>query len=111
METTRDSFISYRPLPDNYAFIQKYGIEEFARLEMEKLDFLRNLLDNYNEGRSKGFYCLSCQLLPLDELKEALADAQTQIAGDTDIKEKARIVRAAISKLADKLKVSLKLRK
>ena len=106
-----DSFISYRPLPANYAFIQKHGIEEFVRLEMEKQEFLRNLIDYYNEGRSRSFYCTSCQLIPLDRLKEALADAQTRITGDTDIKEKARIVRAAISNLADTLQIDLKLRK
>jgi len=113
MESARHegSFISYRPLPANYAFIQEKGIEEFARLEMEKQEFLRNLIDNYNEGRSKSFYCTSCQLIPPDRLKEALADAQTRITGDTDIKEKARIVRAAISNLADTLQIDLKLRK
>ena len=47
----------------------------------------------------------------MDRLKETLADAQTQITGDTDIKEKARIVRAVIGNLADRLKVDLKLRK
>ena len=106
-----DSFISHRPPPATYAFIQKYGIEEFVRLEMEKQEFLRNLIDNYNEGRSRTFYCTSCQLIPLDRLKEAQADAQTRITGDTDIKERARIVRAAISNLADTLQIDLKLRK
>ena len=112
MESSRhqDSFLSHRPLPANYAFIQKHGIEEFARLEMEKLEFLRDLIDNYNEGRSRSFYCTSCQLIPLDRLKETLADAQTRITGDTSIKEKARIVRTAISNSADKLQIDLKLR-
>ena len=26
-----DSFLSYKPLADNFAFIQKYSIKEFAR--------------------------------------------------------------------------------
>ena len=106
-----DSFISYRPLATNFAFIQEHGIEEFVRLEMEKQKFLRYLIDNYDEGRSKSFYCNSCQLLPLDKLKEALADAETKITEDTGIKEKAKIVRVAISNMADTLKIDLKLRK
>ena len=48
---------------------------------------------------------------PLDKLKEALADAGKKITEDTDIKEKARIVRVAISNLADTLQIDLKLRK
>jgi len=106
-----DSFLSHKPLATNFAFIQKYGIEEFARLEMEKQKFLRHLINNYDEGRSKSFYCISCQLIPLDKLKEALADAETKITGDTESKEKAKLVRAAISNLADGLQIDLKLRK
>ncbi len=107
----RDSFISYKPLAANFAFIQKKGIEEFVRLEMEKQECLRYLIDNYNEGRSKSFYCTSCQLIPLDKLKEALANAEPKIAENIGIKEKAKIVRAAISNLADILQIDLKLRK
>ena len=106
-----DSFISYRPLAANYTFIQENGIEEFARQEMEKIKFLRHLIDNYNDGRSKSFYCTSCQLMPLDKLKEALKDAETKIADAADIKEKAKLVRAAISKVADSLQIDLKLRR
>ena len=107
----QDSFLSHRLLAANFAFIQKNGIEEFIRLEMEKQKFLRHLIDNYNEGRSKSFYCTSCQLVPLDNLKKALADAETGITEDTGIKEKARIVRAAISSMAETLKIDLRLRK
>jgi len=106
-----DSFISYKPLVANFAFIQKNGIEEFVRFEIEKQEFLRQLIDNYNEGRSKSFYCTSCQLIPLDKLKEVLADAETKLTGDTGIKEKAKVIRAAISNMADTLQIDLKLRK
>jgi len=107
----QDSFISYKPLAANFAFIQENGIEEFARLETEKQKFLRDLIDNYDDGRSKSFYCTSCQLIPLDRLKEALAGAKIKITKDTDIKEKAKIARAEISHMADTLQTDLKLRK
>jgi len=78
---------------------------------MEKQKFLRHLIDNYNEGRSKSFYCTSCQLIPLDKLREALEDAEIKMTKDIDIKEKANLVRAAINNLADALQIDLKLRK
>ena len=106
-----DSPISYRPLAGNFAFIQKNGIDEFARLELDKQQFLRYLIDNYDEGRSKSFYCTGCQLVPLDRLKEALKDAEAKITEDTGIKEKAKTVRALISHMADALQIDLKLRK
>ncbi len=108
---SQDSFISYRPVPANLAFIREDSIEEFVNQEKEKQKFLRHLIDNYDEGRSKGFYCTACQLLPLDRLKTALVKAETEIAEGADIKYKARLVRAAINKLADALKIDLKLRK
>jgi hypothetical protein len=107
----QDSFISYRPVAANFAFIQKNGIEEFVRREMEKQEFLRHLINDYDEGRSKSFYCTSCQLIPLDRLREALAEAEAEIAEGADIKERARLVRAAISNMADSLQIDLKLRK
>ena len=108
---SQDSFISYRPVPANFAFIRENGIEEFVRVEMEKQKLLRYLLDNYNEGRSKSFYCTSYQLIPPEKLREALTEAEAEMTADTDIKEKAKLVRAAINKLADKLGIDLKLRK
>ena len=107
----QDSFLSHKPLAANFAFIQKNGIGEFARREMEKQKFLRHLIENYDEGRSKSFYCTSCQLVPLDKLREALVDVGTKVAEATDIKEKAKLVRAAISNMADSLQIDLKLRK
>ncbi|OGO06739.1 MAG: hypothetical protein A2Z76_04425 [Chloroflexi bacterium RBG_13_56_8b] len=108
---SHDSFLSYRPLADNFAFIQKNGIEEFVRWEMEKQEFLRHLINDYDEGRSKSFYCTSCQLVPLDRLREALEDAEAKMTAGTDIKEKAKLVRAAISNVANSLYIDLKLRK
>ena len=107
----KDSFLSHRPIAANFAFIQKNGIEEFVRLEMEKQKFLGHLIQNYDEGRSKSFYCISCQLIPLDKMREALKDAESKITEDTDIKEKTKIVRAAIRYVADTLQIALKLRK
>jgi len=107
----QDSFISYRPVPANFSFIREHGIKEFARREMEKQEFLRYLLANYDEGRSKSFYCTSCQLVPLDKLKEALKETETEITRDTPLKEKARILRALINRTADGLGIDLRLRK
>jgi hypothetical protein len=69
------------------------------------------LLADYNDGRSKTFYCLSVQLLPLDKLKTALAQAQKKIAEDMTPKDRAQVVRDAFNGLATKSGVELKLRK
>jgi len=106
-----DSFISYRPLPANFAFIQRHGIDEFARQEMAKMELLSYLLEHYDDGRSKSFYCIACQLIPLDSLKAALAEAEVEISESADIKEKSKLVRAAISRHANALGLDLRLRR
>ncbi|MFC1938806.1 DUF3795 domain-containing protein [Chloroflexota bacterium] len=106
-----DSFISYRPIEANLSSIREHGIEEFARLETEKQEFLRHLLANYDEGRSKSFYCTSCQLVPLDSLRQALKAAESDLTRGADVKEKAKTLRALISRMADSLGIDLRLRK
>ena len=105
-----DSFISYLPLATNYTLIQKNGIEEFARQEIAKMELLSYLLKNYNEGRSKKFYCTSCQLLPLDSLKVTVAEAEKKINEIANIKEKSRLIKAAITRLAETLGIDFMLR-
>jgi len=107
----KDSFISHRPIEANLLFIRERGIKEFARLELEKQEFLRHLLANYDECRSKSFYCTSCQLMPLDRLKEALKEVEAEVTQDTPLKEKAKALRAAISNTAERLGIDLRLRK
>jgi hypothetical protein len=107
----KDSFISHRPIEANLLFIRERGIEEFAHLEMEKQEFLKYLLNNYDEGRSKSFYCTSCQLVPLDKLKDALKEVEKEITQDTPLKERAKTLRALIGNMAESLGIDLRLRK
>jgi hypothetical protein len=82
-----------------------------APAALAKMELLGYLLEHFDEGRSKTFYCTGCQLLPLDSLKAALTEAEMTINESADIKEKSQLVRAAISRLADALSVDLKLRR
>jgi hypothetical protein len=107
---SKDSFISYKPLAANLAFIQKNGIAGFSRIQLEKQKLLVYLLDRYDDGRSKLFYCTACQLIPPAELQTAVKICELQIGPDYEKKEKAKLVREAVSKLAESLSIDLKLR-
>ena len=86
---TSDTILSYKPIAANFEFVRCNGIEKLSARENEKIAFLKTLLADYNDGRSKTFYCLSVQLLPLDKLKTALAQAQKKITAEMTPKEKA----------------------
>jgi hypothetical protein len=107
----RDSLLSYLPIAANFEFVRKNGIEKWAERQKEKIACLKTLLADYNDGRSKTFYCLSVQLLPLDKLKPALAQAQKKITVEMTPKDKALLVREAFNGVALKLGVELRLRK
>ncbi len=106
----RDSMLSYRPIAANFEFVRKNGIEKWTKRENEKIAFLKTLLADYNDGRSKTFYCLSVQLLPVDKLKPALVQAQKKLTAEMTPKEKALLVREAFNGVAAKAGVELKLR-
>jgi hypothetical protein len=107
----RDSIISYLPITANFEFVRKNGTKKWVERENAKITFLDTLLEDYNDGRSKTFYCLSIQLLPLEKLKPALAQAQKKISEEMTPKEKAIIVRETFNELAAKSGIELKLRK
>ena len=105
-----DSFISYRTLPFNLTEVKERGIKAAADSLQERIEFLRLLIREHDDGRSKGFYCLCVQLLPLDRLKSALAGAQQQMTTGLTPKEQTRLVREGFGKLADEMRVELRLR-
>lgn len=108
---SHDSFISYKSVLGNNIYIRTHGIEKFIVLEAEKQKVLLFLLDNYDDGRSKLFFCTACQLIPLPKLKEALETIKSKIPAGADKKKKAKVTRAMLNKTADSLKIELKLRK
>jgi hypothetical protein len=104
-----DSFISYAPVPANIRAIREKGIAGAVEAMSARITFLRELLTDYNDGRSKGFYCLAVQLLPLDELQAELsrhADALTE----ANRSQRAAALRRAFTGLAGQKGLTLKLR-
>jgi len=106
----RDSFISYKPVTGNLDFIKKNGLEKFVHQENEKQKVLYRLINNFDDGRAKLFYCTACQLMPPQEIIKVIKQVSNSLKPDADIKEKAKMMRANISKTAESLNIDLQLR-
>ncbi len=106
----RDSFVTHRKVFENLEAIRENGLETFLKEQKQRIDILINLLDNFNEGRSKSFYCLACALLPLGDLV-SLMRVIHYINPDLSIKDRARQVRTLFNDRADVLGIELVLRK
>ena len=75
---------------------------------------MEELLETYNDGRSMNFYCSACIVMPIslinqaiDEMKQRLSDNHID---NSDVKAKAKALRAIIQELASKSGIDLKLR-
>ncbi len=105
-----DSFKCYQKLEDDIAFMEKYGLAEFRKSQKIREKLLWKMLDEFNEGRSKSYFCLAATVLNVDELENALAEARRD-SGGLDIKEKARLLHSILDRIAIEKQYYLKLRK
>ncbi len=105
-----DTFKCYQKLENNINFIQKHGVAEFEKLQNIREQLLEEMLAEFNEGRSKSYYCIAATVLEINELKESLARARDDSKG-LEIKEKSKLLHAILDEIAIKEKYSLRLRK
>ncbi len=105
-----DSFKCYQKLEEDIDFIEKNGLDAFRESQKIREKILLEMLDQFNEGRSKSYYCISATVLSLDELDKAVKDAKNQSFG-LDIKKRAKLMRSILDAIAIKNNYNLKLRK
>lgn len=107
---SHDSFVCYQRLEDNIEFIKSKGITAFTKNQKAKEQLLTAMLDEFNEGRLKSFYCIAATVMDIRELTQAVAQARNGSKG-LDIKDKAKTLHSIISEIDAKRKYHLKLRK
>jgi hypothetical protein len=107
---SHDSFKCYQTLEADIAFIQKHGVNEFEQLQKTRENLLKEMLHDFNEGRSKRYYCIAATVFEIDELQKLLDKAKAQSNG-LDIKEKSKLLHSLLDSAAEKRNYLLKLRK
>jgi len=107
---SHDSFKCYQKLEDDISFILENGVKEFEKAQKAREKLLVEMLNGYNEGRSKNYYCVAATVMEPDELKDAIAQAEKKSDG-LGIKEKSKILHSILDDIAAKKNYCLKLRK
>lgn len=105
-----DSFKCYQKLEDDISFIQKNGVEVFEKSQKLRENLLKEMLREFNDGRSKSYYCISATVFEIDELETALDEARKNSVG-LDVKGKSRKLHSILDGIGGKKKYHLKLRK
>ncbi|MFX0044001.1 MAG: DUF3795 domain-containing protein [Candidatus Hodarchaeota archaeon] len=110
-----DSFISHQVSLSNLNLIKEYGIEEFSSQQKRRIELLEKMLEDFNEGRSKSFYCIATALLPIKDLKYALEESERKIIKEKvdskDIKIKSKILKNNLNNIGNKHGLVLKLKR
>lgn len=105
-----DSFKCYQKLEDDIAFAEKNGIEAFEKTQETRERLLKKMLQGYNEGRSKSYYCIAATVFGVDELEKALCEAEKTPAG-LDVKERSKVLHRVLEEKAKERGYLLKLRR
>jgi len=105
-----DSFKCYQKLEDDIAFVQKNGVDAFEKLQKKRECHLKEMLREFNEGRSKSYYCIAATVMETGELEEVLSEARRKSDG-LDMKEKVRVLHSLLDEIARQRNYYLKLRK
>ena len=106
----RDSFKCYQKLEDDIRYIRENGVDRFAEAQRARERLLKFMLEEFNEGRSRSYYCIAATILTLEELEEVINEARKKATG-LDIKARSRLMHTALDNLANRKNYYLKLRK
>lgn len=104
----KDSFITYKNVNKNLAGA-KEDLNAYLEVIDRKFNHLVFLLENFDDGRSKTFFCTAIDLLPLPALEEIMSSGT--VSGKTGRKERNKEIVALMKAKAKELNIELTLRK
>ncbi len=105
-----DSFKCYQKLEEDIKFIREHSVKAFEKEQQTRELLLKEMLQKYNDGRSKSYYCIASTVLTTAELREALKTAEGQ-SKKLPTKEKAKAMHAILDSISKEKGYLLKLRK
>jgi len=110
-----DSFLTHRKMISNLNCIKKYGINKFRDQQKKRIKLLETMINKFNDGRSRSFYCIATTLLSIEDLEKSLENSEQKIREDKigvdDIKTTSKILKGFLNEVADRVGIELKLRK
>ena len=106
-----DSFITHMNIFTDAAKAKQIGIEAYKAELDKKIKILEELLEHYDDGRRKSFYCLAVNLLGQDDINSVMKQIKDKIDSQSPLKEKAKAAAGFFQAIADEKGIVLKLRK
>jgi len=105
------SYPSNRIVLKNLYFIKEHGIKKFMDQQKKRIKLLEGMIEKFDDGRSRSFFCRAACLLDLksleDSLNKALQKIKTENIKKNDTKIKANILKGYLEKIASKEGIEL----
>jgi len=109
---TFDSFITHHNQLNDFVKVKELGLGAYQSELAEKIEILKYLLANYNDGRRKSFFCLAVNLLELQDVRSVVEQMESEKESDNlTLKEKAALAANLFQAMAEKRNIVLKLHK
>ncbi len=105
-----DTFVCYASLETNITLVRSAGLTAFHQEQSQRAALLTEMLTEFNEGRSKSYYCIAATLLEPSELRRAIESVRQSTEG-MDVRARSKALHAALDSLAQKRSLKLALRK
>ena len=106
-----DSFITHKNQLTDFDKVKNIGLDAYEAELNIKVELLKGLLMNFDDGRRKGFFCIAVNLLDLQDLKSVMEQTKDEIKPDDTLKEKSTTAVRLLQTMAEKRDISLQLRK
>jgi len=104
-----DSFVTHKKIFPNLDLIKNKGIGFFIDQQKIRMNILIDFLSNYDDGRSKSFFCISCALLPIDKLMETQKFIHKSGNSLQATRAKNKLLKDSLRLVADKYGIVLRL--
>ena len=110
-----DASLTHKKMIFNLNCIKKYVIKKFRDQQKKRIKLLETMINKFNDGRSRSFYCIATTLLSIEDLEKSLKDSEQKIKKEKirveDIKTTSKILKGFLNEVADRDGIELKLRK
>ena len=98
------SYPTYKKVMPNLNSMKAHGIEKFLEQQKERIRLVETMIVDFDDGRSRSYYCKLAALLDLTTLENSLTKAiqeiETHHIKPSDTKTKARILKGILGAVA-----------
>ena len=106
-----DSFITHKNMINDSERAKRMGMEKYLSELDERTKHLKRLLEHYNDGRRKTFFCTAVTLLDIQDIRAVIEQIALSTKPGSSLKERAALAVGLFRTMAEQRGVVLELRK